>query len=1128
MTRSSSTIRGQPSSPRHHLSSSPINTSRTRVHPIHYQSKSTQLFVKVDTGINEERSPSPPSIFDDEALQEAYDTLQPHFSFPLDSWQLSAGSALLNNQNVIVCAPTGAGKTVVGEMALRIALERDTKAIYTTPLKALSNQKFGEMRQVFGVDKVGLTTGDVSIRRGSDVTIMTTEVYRNMAWKARTSNEKRDEYGDLTKNSIVVLDEFHYMGQKGRGSTWEECVITNPSHTQIVGLSATLPNAHRLAAWMESVTGRKTVLIEAGGQRPVPLRYYFVTKRDFSPLFHNSLFQEIGNGLPLGLDLHPTLQKAAERRLASIDRRIQRIVDRETQDDYDSYSRGSPMSAREQRRAKEQMLKAELRKSVPSVAAMIGRLQDDDLLPAIFFIFSRNGCDNAAQVLCENLGLLTFVQTKEVAYRVLTFNTENPEIAFSDAWVERLLLGVGSHHAGILPAHKAFIETLFRLELMKVVFATETLAAGINMPARTTVVCSMAKRGDNGMDLLETSNLLQMAGRAGRRGMDTQGACVIAATPFEGPEEAIKILTDEIKPVVSQFAPSYALAINLIERGSGMLDVAKSMVQKSFGVWESQQREKDLASAMRVLDAYDTEASPQEQFLNALQLTLEKELSEAREGTSPTGTSQSKISKLEALVDVLADGKKLKKVSKKYSGSASLLDLEQSTLQYLEQELRTMESANAELDLPVEFVDEDTKAMMSEIRRQRQRVMKGETEVNSNILSAMAKVATNRMKDGADGAEILRKALAAARTIDGEYSLFPDGAPLEPGELNEYIKQSSKKNRAPMLDLTTSTSSDDYEDDSWSQMLALTTVLEAYGCLVPLQSDAYVGGHDNQQYEVTSGGTHVGSLGIDNSLWQVCALGGAWDVAYKSVELDKFRDAIADFELDNEESHDEESDSDNDSIPKPQQEAETLTSYLLKLSSSEMAGYVSTLVIDSPRQSDSALLSFQKLSNNQQRAVQGALLSLERLVEVQRRLSLDDSIGRVQLELCACDVVTAWASGASWKEVLEMSGSAPGDLVRTLSRALDALRQIANLPFVPARGFEGDGVTVRLEANGVHPRIRALCRAAANDMDRYPVKDDLPFAVDEEDEEESESDDAEQEEGDVAENDEEEEVGGAI
>lgn len=1299
MTRSSSTIRGQPSSPRHHLSSSPINTSRTRVHPIHYQSKNTQLFVKVDTGINEERSPSPPSIFDDEALQEAYDTLQPHFSFPLDSWQLSAGSALLNNQNVIVCAPTGAGKTVVGEMALRIALERDTKAIYTTPLKALSNQKFGEMRQVFGVDKVGLTTGDVSIRRGSDVTIMTTEVYRNMAWKARTStmdaeaavlnkgsddsvpinssslenarsNEKRDEYGDLTKNSIVVLDEFHYMGQKGRGSTWEECVITNPSHTQIVGLSATLPNAHRLAAWMESVTGRKTVLIEAGGQRPVPLRYYFVTKRDFSPLFRdedagpgsphgllglrgdgveltpkkmkkkkltdgafgkdNSLFQEIGNGLPLGLDLHPTLQKAAERRLASIDRRIQRIVDRETQDDYDSYSRGSPMSAREQRRAKEQMLKAELRKSVPSVAAMIGRLQDDDLLPAIFFIFSRNGCDNAAQVLCESLktsaeeraakknerperrnwkgtmlkgkgrgrgrrhtdsnewdlnvdelamiqdedgrnfradlldqllsddydspnkqriplgvedeeflsdenlrqysdlGLLTFVQTKEVAYRVLTFNTENPEIAFSDAWVERLLLGVGSHHAGILPAHKAFIETLFRLELMKVVFATETLAAGINMPARTTVVCSMAKRGDNGMDLLETSNLLQMAGRAGRRGMDTQGACVIAATPFEGPEEAIKILTDEIKPVVSQFAPSYALAINLIERGSGMLDVAKSMVQKSFGVWESQQREKDLASAMRVLDAYDTEASPQEQFLNALQLTLEKELSEARAGTSPTGTSQSKISKLEALVDVLADGKKLKKVSKKYSGSASLLDLEQSTLQYLEQELRTMESANAELDLPVEFVDEDTKAMMSEIRRQRQRVMKGETEVNSNILSAMAKVATNRMKDGADGAEILRKALAAARTIDGEYSLFPDGAPLEPGELNEYIKQSSKKNRAPMLDLTTSTSSDDYEDDSWSQMLALTTVLEAYGCLVPLQSDAYVGGHDNQQYEVTSGGTHVGSLGIDNSLWQVCALGGAWDVAYKSVELDKFRDAIADFELDNEESHDEESDSDNDSIPKPQQEAETLTSYLLKLSSSEMAGYVSTLVIDSPRQSDSALLSFQKLSNNQQRAVQGALLSLERLVEVQRRLSLDDSIGRVQLELCACDVVTAWASGASWKEVLEMSGSAPGDLVRTLSRALDALRQIANLPFVPARGFEGDGVTVRLEANGVHPRIRALCRAAANDMDRYPVKDDLPFAVDAEDEEESESDDAEQEEGDVAENDEEEEVGGAI
>ena len=200
--------------------------------------------------------------------------LQGSFPFQLDAWQLNAGESILADRNVIVCAPTGAGKTVVGEMALRIALERGMKAIYTTPLKALSNQKFGEMRRVFGVERVGLATGDVSIRRGADVTIMTTEVYRNMAWRAKTAtsslwddvvvddggsridagrlesassrsfsssrSDRGDEYSDLSSNSIVVLDEFHYMGQKGRGSTWEECVIFNPRHTQIVGLSATL------------------------------------------------------------------------------------------------------------------------------------------------------------------------------------------------------------------------------------------------------------------------------------------------------------------------------------------------------------------------------------------------------------------------------------------------------------------------------------------------------------------------------------------------------------------------------------------------------------------------------------------------------------------------------------------------------------------------------------------------------------------------------------------------------------------------------------------------------------------------------------------------------------------------
>ncbi|KAL9188404.1 hypothetical protein ACHAXT_006782 [Thalassiosira profunda] len=1202
-------------------------------------------------------------ILDDASIADAHQQLQPHFPFPLDQWQLSAGASILADQNVIVCAPTGAGKTVVGEMALRVALQREKKAIYTTPLKALSNQKFGEMRKVFGVERVGLATGDVSIRRGADVTIMTTEVYRNMAWRSRTgissllddvdangmqidafkleaaSAQNDDEFSDLSSNSIVVLDEFHYMGEKFRGKTWEECVIFNPPHTQIVGLSATLPNAHRLASWMESTTGRKSILIEANDKRPVPLRYYFCSKRDFSPLFRD---EEAGpgaphgllglrgdgvlltpkrvkkkkkkagfgkndasidgvnrDGMPRGLDLHPSLQSAAERRLANIDRRIQRIVERDSYDEYDGYGRGSTISAREQRKMKENMLKAELRKSVPSIATMLRRLENKDLLPAIFFIFSRKGCDNAAEILCENLkqsaekkvtdrrpvseskrkkkgkgkgrgrgrrhsnnnewdlnedelamvqdedgrnfradlldqiladefdssmgddsavgvgddeflsdanieyyadvGLLSFAEAKEVAARVLSFNTANPEISFQDSVVEQLLCGVGSHHAGILPAHKAFIETLFRLQLMKAVFATETLAAGINMPARTTVICSMAKRGDLGMELLETHNMLQMAGRAGRRGMDVEGVCVVASTAFEGPEDAITILTNEIKPVVSQFAPSYALAVNLVERGSGKLDVARSMVQKSFAVWESRQREQDLLAAMDALDSDDGNGSPEEQFVNALQLTLEKELIEARDGTSSTGTSQSKISKLQQLVDVLADGKKLKKVSKRYSGASQMLDLEQSTLKYLERELREMEETDpVDPELPLDLMfDAERIELMAEIKTQRQRVMKGEREVNSNILSAIAKVANNRMRDEVD--ESLTNALLTAR-LHGEDSTFPQGAPLEPGELNAYIKAVKKTNRRPLLDQTTSAQSEDSEDESWNQMLALIRILEA---------------SRTHQLRRNACGGHVGSLGMDNPLWQICALGGAWDVKYESAELDRFQEALDEgFQA---EDADDASDEKATDIPKPQREAETLRNYLCQLSPSELAGYVSSLVIDAPKRSDSALEAFQKLTHDQQRVVQGALLSLERLVEVQRRLGLDDAIGKCQLELSACDVVTAWASGCSWNDALAISGAAPGDLVRTLSRALDALRQLSNVEYQPARAFDG----VASEATGIHPKIRSLAREAANEMDRYPVKDVLPFEEQEEEESESgEDSDSEDEESAATEADE--------
>ena len=581
---------------------------------------------------------------------------------------------------------------------------------------------------------------------------------------------------------------------------------------------------------------------------------------------------------------------------------------------------------------------------------------------------------------------------------------------------------------------------------------------------------------------------------------------MIAATPFESAEDAITILTNEIKPISSQFAPSYALAVNLIERGGGKLDVARSMVQKSFAVFESRQREEELQAALKSLDPEANDLTPEEQFLNALQYILEKELLQARDGTSPTGTSQLKESKLASLVDVLADGKKLKKISKRYTGAAQMLDLEQSTLKYLERELREMNSPHDDDFLPTDFVDSDKSELMAEIKRQRQRVAKSEREVNNNILSAMAKVANKRIREENDDDEsaTLRKALRNAR-FHGEDSTYPQGAPLEPGELNGYIKNAPKNKRRPLLDQTTSLPSEENDDSSWDNMLALIKILEAYGCLVPVSESEF-------RYKLTDGGEHVGSLGMDNSLWQLAALGGAWDIAYESAELDKFNDALADFGSDDEADQEEEEDTDSSDLPKPQIEAETLTNYLCQLSASEMAGYVSSLVIDAPRRADSALESFQKLSYSQQRVVQGALLSLERLVEVQRRLGLDDAIGKCQLELSSCDVVTQWAAGCSWSEALAISGAAPGDLVRTLSRALDALRQLGNLPYKPARKMDG---SILMEAIGLHPRIRSLCREAVSEIDRYPVKDMLPFEEDElesdEEEEEVEENDSERE-----------------
>ncbi|MGK3739516.1 MAG: superfamily II RNA helicase [Bacillariaceae sp.] len=405
-----------------------------------------------------------------EAIELGRSELGKYFDFPLDDWQLQAGGDILNGHNVIVCAPTGSGKTVVGEMALHTAFDRDLDGIYTTPLKALSNQKYTDFRQLFGRDNVGLSTGDVSINREkARLTVMTTEVYRNIAWRSSAqsseidflnsnleeelvSNNKSRTSNDLRKNAMVVLDEFHYMGQPGRGGVWEECVITSPAHTQIIGLSATLPNALELAKWMESVTGRSTKLIEAPGARPVPLKYLFATREGLFPLFRNAdagpgsslgLLGYRGDGvpemigtskikknndfldeeendylkvknLPKGLLVNPILNSLAQRRVQKVNKMLERQKSRNDNFDRSDWSQGSgrgrgrrstsssfQTTSRVARKERERLTRREMRKAVPSLMILLTRLKEKNLLPAIFFIFSRKGCDETAENICN-------------------------------------------------------------------------------------------------------------------------------------------------------------------------------------------------------------------------------------------------------------------------------------------------------------------------------------------------------------------------------------------------------------------------------------------------------------------------------------------------------------------------------------------------------------------------------------------------------------------------------------------------------------------------------------------------------------------------------------------------------
>lgn len=452
------------------------------------------------------------------------------FPFELDDFQKEACNIINEGKSVVVCAPTGAGKTVIAQHAIHQALKNDTRIFYTTPLKALSNQKYNDFGKKYGYEKVGLLTGDTSINRNAQIVVMTTEVFRNMLYGTNLGS-----VADNLKNvKYVVLDEVHYMNDEDRGTVWEESIIYCPSDVQIIALSATVANCDQLTDWINSV--HPTCELVNTDFRPVPLRFYYYDSSQPYRL------------LPL---LTPS---------GALNNKIK--------------PEPKPWGRNKNKKAQS------------PVKNVVRNLAEQDMLPAIYFTFSRKKCDEQMEK-CANLCLVSKEEQAKIREIVDEYIAENPYLA-KNKHLEFLLCGVASHHAGLLPGWKVLVEKLFQQGLIKVVFATETLAAGINMPARSTVISSISKRTDSGHRLLTASEFLQMSGRAGRRGMDEIGYVTIVGTPHQTPQDVADLVLSPANALESRFSPRYSMVLNLLQRFD--LDSAKQLILKSFGYFSSNTR----------------------------------------------------------------------------------------------------------------------------------------------------------------------------------------------------------------------------------------------------------------------------------------------------------------------------------------------------------------------------------------------------------------------------------------------------------------------------------------------------------------------------------------------------------
>jgi ATP-dependent RNA helicase HelY len=519
-------------------------------------------------------------------LPELLDEFAGLYDFPLDDFQVRACREIEAGGGVLVAAPTGSGKTIVGEFAVHVGLKTGRKCFYTTPIKALSNQKFYDLVARYGEERVGLLTGDHTINGEAPIVVMTTEVLRNMLYAGSRT---------LLGLGFVVMDEVHYLADRERGAVWEEVIIHLPESVALISLSATVSNAEEFGEWLATVRGAMGTIVEE--KRPVPLYQHVMAGRRLLDLFAGSDVDASAGFVREGAPVNDELLRLARDDWASTRMRDRRSPRGRSAARGRTPSRGRGGGGRQIGNGR--------RVWIPSRVDVLDRLDREGLLPAIIFIFSRVGCD-AAVTQCLNARVrLTTPQERDTIYEFVEESCRHLpdadlEVLGYDDFLDGLTRGVAAHHAGMLPAFKQCVEQLFVRGLCKAVFATETLALGINMPARTVVIEKLSKwNGETHADITP-GEYTQLTGRAGRRGLDVEGHGIVLWQQGMNPRELAGLASTRTYPLRSSFRPSYNMAVNLVHQFGR--ETTRELLEQSFAQFQADKAVVGLARQLRKSD----------------------------------------------------------------------------------------------------------------------------------------------------------------------------------------------------------------------------------------------------------------------------------------------------------------------------------------------------------------------------------------------------------------------------------------------------------------------------------------------------------------------------------------------